>query len=332
MEMEKKRVNWARFYLKRLFWRVLVLVLLLGVSFAVPFIWPKESKLLVMLVKINSIAIVAFAINITNVLINIAFEIMGKNEKFNKTPVKGVIQIAQIVFYFIGAIIVIAIIIDKSPSKLLTGLGAFAAVLSFIFKDTILGFVSGIQLSSNDMVRKGDWITVPGTLADGEVIDISLITVKVQNFDNTIVTVPAYSLVSSSFQNWRGMEESAGRRITITLNIDMDSVKFCTPDELERFGRYVQLPLEKSVWVTNLELFRIYLATYIHKNPQINNSILTMVRYLNPTPTGLPLQIYCFSSQKGWVMYEGVRASITEHAIAMAEEFDLKIFNWNGRG
>lgn len=324
----KTENNWRRFYLKRLFWRALIFIILLGISFAVPFIWPKESKLLVLLVKINSIAIVAFAINIINVLINIAFEILNKKERYNRTPIKGLIQIVQIVLYFIGAIIIVAIVIDKSPSKLLTGLGAFAAVLSFIFKDTILGFVSGIQLSSNDMVSKGDWIVVPGTLANGVVTDISLITVKVQNFDNTIVTLPTYSLVSSSFQNWRGMEESAGRRITINLNIDMDSIKFCTPDEIEELGKYVQLPQGGGNGVTNLELYRFYLTTYIHHHPQINNSILTMVRYLDPTSTGLPVQIYCFSAQKGWAIYEGIRAAITEHAIAMAPVFKLKIFNW----
>lgn len=283
--------------------------------------------MLSLLMKINSIAIVAFAVNIVDVVLNVAFEVLNKKEKYNKTPLKGVVQIVEIVLYFIAAIIIIAIIIDKSPVKLLTGLGAFAAVLSFIFKDTILGFISGIQLSFNDMLRKGDWIVVPGTPANGVVQDVSLITVKVQNFDNTIVTVPTYSLVSSSFQNWRGMDESGGRRITINLNIDMTSVKFCTPDELQELSHYLQVPAADEKQLTNLELYRMYLTTYIHRHPQINNAILTMVRYLDPTPTGLPVQIYCFSKQKDWVLYEGVRAEIAEHAIAMAEVFKLKIFN-----
>jgi small-conductance mechanosensitive channel len=149
----------------------------------------------------------------------------------------------------------------------------------------------------------------------------------VQNFDNTIVTVPSYSLVSSSFQNWRGMDESGGRRMTINLNMDMDYVHFCTPDELQKLGTLVQLPADTSQ-ITNLELYRIYMATYIHKHKGINNSILTMVRHMDPTATGLPVQIYCFSAHKGWAVYEGVKSQITEHAIAMARTFGLKIFNW----
>ena len=177
------------------------------------------------------------------------------------------------------------------------------------------------------MVRIGDWIVVPGTPANGNVIDISLITVKVQNFDNTIVTVPSYSLVSNSFQNWRGIDENGGRRMTVNLYIDMEHIHFCTPDELETLGKLVQLPADTS-HLTNLDLYRTYMATYIHRHSGMNNTILTMVRCMDPTPTGLPVQLYCFTSNTSWAIYEGIKSQITAHAIAMAPQFSLKIFNW----
>lgn len=328
MEKEKTRKSWVNYYFKRLWWKVLVTAVLFGIIVALPFIWPKEHKVLSLLMRLDAIAITVMFMVLLNVILKITFEMLNSRPKYRRTPLKGFFQIVQIVVFFIGGIIIIAILLDKSPAKLLTGLGAFAAVLSFIFKDTILGFVSGVQLSSNDMVRTGDWIVIPNTLANGVVTDISLITVKVQNFDNTIVTVPTYSLVTSSFQNWRGMDESGGRRMTINLNIDMDYVHFCTPDELLQASSLVQLPQGDRSHITNLEFYRMYLTSYIHHHPGINNRILTMVRYLDPTSTGLPVQIYCFSANKGWVIYEGVKSQITEHAIAVAPQFGLKIFNW----
>lgn len=327
--MKKKETGngWVKYYFRRLWWKVLVTAILMGAIIVAPLIWEKENKFVSLLLRFDAIAITAMFMTILSVILNVTYELLNSKPKYRKTPLKGMVQIIKIVILFVGGIIIVAILLDKSPAKLLAGLGAFAAVISFIFKDTILGFVSGIQLSSNDMVRKGDWIVVPGTLANGTVIDISLITVKVQNFDNTIVTVPTYSLVSSSFQNWRGMDESGGRRMTINLNIDMDYVHFCTPDELASYNSLVQLPAH-SENITNLELYRIYLTTYIHRHPGINNSILTMVRYMDPTSTGLPVQIYCFSANKNWVIYEGMKSQITEHAIAMAPKFGLKIFNW----
>lgn len=327
MKMKQSEKFWSKYYLKRLWWKVLVATILLGTIIAIPLIWNKEHKVVALLMRFDAIAITATFMAILNVLLGIIEEWFGSKVKYKKAPIKGVIQIAKIIMFFIGTIIMIAILLDKSPAKLLTGLGAIGAVISFIFKDTILGFVSGIQLSANDMLRVGDWIVVPNTLVNGNVTDISLITVKVQNFDNTIVTIPAYTLVTSSFQNWRGMEEGGGRRMTVNLNIDMDHVHFCTPDDLQRFAHLVQLPANTSD-ITNLELYRMYMATYIHKHPGINNSILTMVRYMDPTSTGLPVQIYCFTKNTSWAIYEGVKSGITEHAIAMAPEFGLKIFNW----
>jgi len=287
-----------------------------------------KGKVLTILLKVCVIAIIILIINIINIMLQTSYEVINRKEKYRQQPIKRFMQIIQIAIYFIGFIVIIATIIDKSPLVMLTGLGAFAAVLSFIFKDTITGFIAGIQLSYNDMVKVGDWITVNGTMANGVVIDISLITVKIQNFDNTIVNVPTYSLMTTPFQNWRGMEESAGRRITLTFNIDTESVKFCTPQELERFGEYVKLPANEQSRnnITNLELYRFYLLKMLLANPQINTRLTIMVRYLQSGPDGIPLQLYCFSKDKNWVAYEGIQAAILEQAIAFANKFDLSIF------
>ncbi len=281
--------------------------------------------------KIIVIAIIICSIAILNDFIKIGYDIINLKNKYKQRPIKGFMQILQIAIYFIGAILIVAAIIEKSPLGLLTGLGAFAAVLSFIFKDTILGFVAGIQLSYNDMVKPGDWIVVNNTLANGVVIDISLITVKVQNFDNTIINVPTYSLINTPFQNWRGMEESAGRRITLNLNIDANSVKFCDSAEIAIFGKYVQIPEnigahgDKKREITNLELYRIYLFKMLLENPQINKELTYMVRYMQPGPQGIPMQIYCFSKHKGWVIYEGIQAAILEQAVASAAIFKINL-------
>ena len=204
--------------LNHMWWKVGVLAILLGTIIAAPLLFTKETKLLSLIMRLDATAITVMFMAILNDLIIFTYGLFKGKTAYKKAPLKGIEQITRIIVYFVGGIIIVSILLDKSPAKLLTGLGAVAAVISFIFKDTLLGFVSGIQLSSNDMVRIGDWIVVPGTPANGNVIDISLITVKVQNFDNTIVTVPTYSLVTSSFQNWRGMDESGGRRMTINIS------------------------------------------------------------------------------------------------------------------
>jgi Small-conductance mechanosensitive channel len=286
-----------------------------------------KSEILRILIKIGIVITIIFFISVLNTIIRIVYILISKKSKFKQKPLKGFFQIVQIILYFLGAIVIVSIIINKSPAGLLAGLGAFAAVLSLIFKDIILGFISGIQLSANDMVRPGDWIVVPNSLANGVVIDITLITIKVQNFDNTIVTVPTYSLIASPFQNWRGMEESGGRRITVALNIDMLSVKFLLPDELLKYSAYVELPQHfKQNKITNMLLYRFYMNTYLHKNSNIDNSMLTMVRYLEPSTLGVPMQLYCFSNNIDWVVYEGIKSEIIEHAIAMAAVFELKIY------
>ena len=264
-------------------------------------------------------------------------------------PIKGYVQIAKIAIYFIAIIIIIATVFGKSPKGLLTALGTAAAVLILVFKDTILGFVASIQLSANKMVKPGDWISIPSHNADGTVIEISLNTVKVQNWDKTITTVPTYALVSDSFYNWKGMEESGGRRIKRSVIIDMKSIKFCTPEMIKKFKKIQILrdviekkeneldehnkkyEIDNSVLVngrrmTNIGVFRAYIGAYLHNHPKINNEMTSMVRQLQPTDKGLPLQIYVFSNDKRWVEYEKIQSDIFDHILAVAPEFDLRVF------
>ncbi len=312
---------------EKIIWRTIG-ILLLTLTFHLLPLALEHGTLLSLLLKADLIGIIICCISIINTLLTTGYETINRKDKYKQQPIKGFMQIIQIGIYFIGAIVIIATIMNRSPLGLLTGLGAFAAVLSFIFKDTITGFIAGIQLSYNDMVRTGDWITVNGTMANGVVKDISLITVKVQNFDNTIVNVPTYSLMTTPFQNWRGMEESAGRRITLTFNIDTESVKFCTPLELETYSQYVKIPHDAASqkFITNLELYRMFLLKMLLANPQINTSLTIMVRYLQSGPDGIPLQLYCFSKNKDWVAYEGIQAAILEQAIGSANKFDISIF------
>ena len=321
----------GKFYIINTLKKIIAIIVLTFLFQVTSDVFKDGGKILSGSLKIIVIAIIIFSIGILNCFLQIGYDIISKKSKYKQRPIKGIMQILQITFYFIGCILVVAVLIDKSPIGLLTGLGAFAAVLSFIFKDTILGFVAGIQLSYNDMVRPGDWIVVNNSLANGVVIDISLITVKVQNFDNTIINVPTYSLINTPFQNWRGMDESGGRRINLNFNIDVKSVHFCSEQEFEAYSAYVQIPQrfangQDKKQITNLELYRMYLLKMILKNPQVNKDLMLMVRYLQPGPLGIPIQIYCFSKNKGWVTYEAIQAAILEQAVASAGIFKISLF------
>ena len=262
-------------------------------------------------------------------------------------PMKGVSQVIKIILVIACILLVIAAFTNRDIKSILLGLGTLSAVLMLIFKDSILGFVGGIQLTVNDMVRIGDWI-VKGE-ADGTVIDIGLTTVKVQNWDNTIATIPTYSLVTDPFTNWRGMSESGGRRISRSITIDADSVKFCTPEMLERFKKYqlvnryiidTEADIEKfnkengidtSSLVngrrqTNIGIFRAYLVEFLTKNPNINKELTVLVRQQSPTEYGIPIQIYCFSVEKEWIAYEKIQSDIFDHVFAVIPEFDLRVY------
>jgi len=270
----------------------------------------------------------------------------------NERPIKGYIQSIKIIIYAFGIIIILSVILGKSPTALLASLGAVAAILILVFKDTILGFVSGIQLSANKMVKPGDWISMPSRNADGTVLEITLNTVKVQNWDRTISTIPTYALISESFQNWKGMEESEGRRIARSVNIDLKSVKFCDHEMLEKFKKikliedYVtkkqkeieefnkKLNIDNNDKVsrrnlTNIGVFRKYIEIYLENHPKIHgkdSGYTLIVRHMQPTEKGLPIQVYCFSKDQAWAKYEIVQADLFDHILAVIPEFELRVF------
>lgn len=277
--------------------------------------------------------------------------IFSNSSEYANKPMKVVFQIVTVLAYFVGGIIILSIIINTSFTSLFAAMGASMAILMLIFKDSILGFVAGWQLSVNDMLRPGDWITVPKYGADGDVEEISLYSVKVRNFDKTITTIPPYSLVSESFQNWRGMQESEGRRVKRSVIIDMSTIKFCTPEMLARFKKisYLENYLEStskeiekynkennfdnSILVngrrqTNIGVFRAYLNEYLLRHPQVNKNIVCMVRQLQPTEKGIPVELYFFISDKNWVNYENIQSDIFDHVLAIVNQFDLKIFQY----
>ncbi|WP_149196387.1 mechanosensitive ion channel family protein [Luteimonas suaedae] len=268
-------------------------------------------------------------------------------------PIKGYLQVAKLVVFLIAAVLAIAALIDRSPLILLSGLGAMTAVLLLVFKDTILSLVASVQLSGNDMLRVGDWIEMPELGADGDVIDIALNTVKVQNWDKTVTTIPTYRLISDSFKNWRGMEESGGRRIKRALLIDQSSVRFLEPQERDALRRIALIDgyldakkRELEEWnaqlesagkdpvntrrVTNIGTFRAYVEAYLRAHPQIRQDMTLMVRQLEPGATGVPLQVYCFTATTAWTVYEGIQSDIFDHLLAVLPEFGLRLFQAPG--
>ena len=262
-------------------------------------------------------------------------------------PLKGFVQLVQIAVWIIAALMIVATILDRSPLLLLSGLGAMTAILLLIFKDTILSFVASVQLAAQDMVRVGDWIEVPQFGADGDVIDVQLHTISVQNWDKTITTIPTHRLISDSFKNWRGMSESGGRRIKRSILFDLSSVRFLTEKEVERFKRFKLLKdyvidkskeladynaaLESGVDVnqrrmTNIGTFRAYALNYLTHHPRIREDMTLLVRQLEPGSEGLPMQIYCFTNTTAWAEYEGIQGDIFDHLIAIVPEFGLRVF------
>lgn len=258
-----------------------------------------------------------------------AYDISTEHQKLKDRPLKGIYQMLKLAAYIIGSIVIISLLINRDATAILTGLGASAAILLLIFKDTILGLVAGVQLNANNMLRAGDWITLPKHNVNGIVTEVTLTTVKVQNFDMTIITIPPYILVSESFQNWRGMKESGGRRIMRNLNIDLNTVRFMSDNEVETLtskGLLFEDELPTSRPVVNLLAYRIYAQKYILNHPLIDSEMLNMVRQLQPTSEGIPIEIYCFSVQQDWKQYETIQADIFDHLIAILPEFGLHIY------
>lgn len=287
---------------------------------------------LAFLLRVCLVYFLSVAIKLGSVFLNILYELSNRHEGLRNRPLKGLYQIMQVLLFFLGAILIISVLIDRSPLTLLAGLGASAAILMLVFKDTIMGFVSGIQLSANDMLRPGDWIMMPRYGADGTVIDVTLNTVKVRNWDNTITTVPPYALVSDSFQNWRGMSESGGRRIKRAVNIDLNTVRFYSSEEVEKLVEHPLVgPVLKTVKTiepvpTNLGLLRAYLLNYIRQMPEANLELTHLVRQLAPSEKGVPLEVYFFCAKKVWVEYEQVQSDLFDHILAVIPIFGLRVY------
>ena len=276
-------------------------------------------------------------------------ELHERSGKFKDRPIKGYVQVVKIVIYIAGAIVIVGVLLNQSPWGLLGGLGALTAVILLIFRDTILSFVASIQISSYDLVKVGDWIEVPKFGADGDVIDISLNVIKVQNFDKTITIIPTYKLIEDSFKNWRGMTLSGGRRIKRAVYIDQSSIKFCTEDMLTRFEKFYLIKdyikqkkqevkkyneekgIDNSVIVngrrlTNVGTFRAYLKAYLIQREDINKDLTFLIRQLPTGPEGLPIEIYVFANTTAWVEYEDIQSDIFDHILAVLPQFELKIF------
>lgn len=346
---KKTKNNWDDIFVRRrVFNRLAHMAPALVVYYALQFVFDIE-KLVNFLENITQTYMVLLVVLVVDAILNALHEIYGTLPVSKGRNIKGFVQVVKIIFYFAAVIIIISIFSGEAPKALMAALGTMAAVLILVFKDTILGFVASIQLSANKMVNVGDWISMPKYNADGDVIDISLTTVKVQNWDKTIATVPTYALVSESFNNWKGMEESGGRRIKRSINIDMSSVAFLDAAQIEKFRKYhllkayitrqekemdeynQSLHLEEDTVtngrkMTNLGTFRVYLENYLHAHPKINQDMTFLVRHLQPTEIGIPLEIYVFSSDQAWAKYEGIQADIFDHVLAIIPEFGLRVF------
>ena len=282
-------------------------------------------------------------------LLNSILVIYEKSSISKEISITPFIQVLKLVLYFVTVILIISILVQKTPLYILSGLGALTAVLMFVFKDILMGFVGGIQLIANKMVAPGDWIEMKKFGADGDVLEITLTTVKVKNFDNTITTIPTYALINESFKNWRNMNMSGGRRIKRYVNIDLSSIKFCSPEMLKRF-KQIQL-ISKSIQdrqqeiieynrdhnvdestlvngrrLTNIGIFRSYVEAYLMQHPMIHNKMTFIVRQLSPGEKGLPVEIYVFCKETNWTAYGSVQADIFDHILAVVPEFDLQVF------
>ncbi|MBT8065734.1 MAG: mechanosensitive ion channel family protein [Gammaproteobacteria bacterium] len=264
-------------------------------------------------------------------------------------PLKGFVQLMQIVVWIIGGVLIVSVLLDRSPLLLLSGFGAMTAILLLVFKDTILSLVASVQLTAQDMVRVGDWIEMPQFGADGDVVDVQLHTIKVQNWDKTITTIPTHRLISDSFKNWRGMSQSGGRRIKRPIHIDLSTIRMQTEDEVERFTRFALLKdyikdkeqelaeynagLETEVEddvnarrLTNVGTFRAYALNYLKSHPKIRKDMTLIVRQKPPGPEGLPIEIYCFTNTTAWAVYEDIQSDIFDHLLAIVPEFGLRLY------
>lgn len=328
--------KWRPFLIKRKLGHHILLLVPGVILYMLPYIaFERGTGIIRVLHRIDIIYMLIVVIMIANSLLLAFLDFYSTTDKNRKHPLLGLIQGLQVVLYFIGAIIIVAVAIDKSPTVLLTGLGASAAVLMLVFKDSILGFVAGVQLSQNNMIRLGDWIQMPDGSANGNVEEITLNTVKVRNWDNTLTMIPPYTLVTTPFKNWRGMQESGGRRADKNIYIDINTLEICTPDMISDIRKAVPLmdsfiksmpPEGESKLTTNVQMYRLYIELYLRSNPDINTALDIIVTQKEATAYGLPIYVYFFTKEKAWAVYERKQSDIFDHLMTMANEFGLRLY------
>ncbi|MDD2377110.1 MAG: mechanosensitive ion channel family protein [Clostridia bacterium] len=345
--VKKTKIKWDDIMLTRkVFNRLFHLITPLLIYFFIPSF---SSKFQFFLNKIIFTYVTIIILSVIVALLNFLNDIYNNYAISKNKPIKGFIQVSQMALYIFGIIIISSNLLDKSPIIILSGIGALAAVFLIVFKDSLLGLVSGIQIATNDMVRIGDWIEMPKYDANGEVIDISLNIIKVENFDKTVTTIPSYAFISDSFKNWRNMQECGGRRIKRSIYIDSSSIQLCDSQMIEKFKniRYISNYItnkQKEIQeynknpnidptqsinikrLTNIGTFRIYIQLYLNNHPSIHKNMIQMVRQLEPRENGVPLEIYAFTNDTEWINYEGIQADIFDHILSVASEFNIRIF------
>ena len=328
--------RWRPFLVKRKLGHHILLLIPGIILYMLPYIaFERGTDIIRILHRIDIIYILIVVMMIGNSILLAFLDIYSTTDKNRRHPLHGLIQGLQVILYFVGAIIILAVAIDKSPAVLLTGLGASAAVLMLVFKDSILGFVAGVQLSQNNMIRLGDWIQMPDGSANGNVEEITLNTVKVRNWDNTLTMIPPYTLVTTPFKNWRGMQESGGRRVEKNIYIDVNTMEVCTPDMVSDIRKAVplmdsfikSLPREgESEFTTNVQMYRIYIELYLRSCPDVNTALDIIVTQKEATAYGLPVYVYFFTKDKAWAVYERKQSDIFDHLMTMAPEFGLRLY------
>lgn len=304
------------------------------VYYLLPFFRVIEGEVMLRITQRLCVAyIIVCILFVINALLLLMLDIYNTKDKQRSRPMKGLVQVFQVLTFFVGGIIIVSVLINKSPTTLFAGLGASAAVLMLIFKDSILGFVAGVQLSANDMVRLGDWIQLSDGSANGIVLEITLNTVKIQNWDNTISTIPPYTLVNTTFKNWRGMQESSGRRVDKTIKLDMNTLKICSEEMMTRISKEITLlrDVEHAEGISNAQLYRLYIERYLRLHSVVNTDLDLIVTQKEPTQFGVPIEVYFFLSDKVWAEYEQIQSDIFDHLLVMVKEFDLKLYQLDMR-
>ena len=327
-----KKSKWHNYLLKRKVGHHVLLLVPGLFIYSLPYLFYEKGGVMIRyLHRADIIYILIVVLMILNAILFCFLDFYSTTDKNKKHPLQGLVQALQVVLYCIGGIIIVAVLIDKSPTVLLTGLGASAAVLMLIFKDSILGFVAGVQLSQNNMVRIGDWIQMPDGSANGNVEEITLNTVKVRNWDNTISMIPPYTLVSAPFKNWRGMQESGGRRADKMIYIDVNSMQVCTQEMIDEIHK--EFPVMDSsktdnanTILTNVQLYRTYIERFLRSNAEVNQSLDLIITQKEATPYGLPIEVYFFLKDKAWASFERKQSDIFDHLMTVAPRFGLRLY------